>query len=88
MNVEGLIVPIPEVCHPMIEEKVPIRKKETAATRKVVIVDQGANLNVKSIHPAIGQAPDHLHILLRRETRKGNLFLQILLRPIDLIGKS
>lgn len=87
MSAEGLTERILEVCHPMIEEKVPTQKKETAVTRTVV-VDQGVNRNARSIHPVIVQAPDHLPIHHRRKSRKGNLFHQILLHPIDLIKQS
>lgn len=89
MSAEGLIEPSLEVRLPMIDGTEATRKKETVAMRKVAVVDQGANQqNARSILPVIGQAPDHILILLRGERKKENQFLQILLLPIDLIRKS
>lgn len=86
MSAEGLTKPIPGVCRPMIKGIVPIRKNETGAMRKVIVVDLEANhQNGRSILPVILQAPDHIHIHHRKE---GNQFHQILLVLIDLIRKS
>lgn len=89
MSAEGLIDPSLEVRLPMIEGREAIQKIETAAMMKVIDVDQGANQeNARSILPVIGQAPGLILIHLREGKKQENLFHQILLRPIDLIGKS
>lgn len=90
-NVEGLTKAILEVCPHMSEERKLILRKETVATKRVVIVDQGAKRrNTRNIHPVIDLALDHIPIPnhLKRERKRGDLYHQVLLHLKGLIRKN